>query len=142
MQRTLGGASRIAAVRDYEEMVVAETFSATGEERARVRKRVRWIAPNYLRIDQVGPGSTYVLFFDGVSGWEIMPDRASADKTKGGAVALVDAELEFAKGYVPACYSKCGSQTGRLASRFRLRAKMSFESLMTSAKASISLLIL
>jgi len=99
MQDALGGAAKISAIRDYEELVVAETFSATGEIRGNTQKRVRWIAPSYLRIDQVGPGSTYVLFFDGAEGWEILPDRASADRTKGGPITLAGSELEFAKGY-------------------------------------------
>src|SRR2546430_11423342 len=36
-----------------------------------------------LRLDQVGPGDTYVLFFDGTSGWEILPDKTVADLTGG-----------------------------------------------------------
>ena len=99
LQKAVGGPRKISAIRDYEEMVVAETFSASGESRGEVRKRVRWIAPNYLRIDQVGRGSTYVLFFDGTSGWEILPDRESRDRTNGVPIDLADSELKFARGY-------------------------------------------
>lgn len=56
-------------------------------------------APAYLRIDQIGPASTYVLLFDGASGWEILPDRASPDRTKGGPIDLAGAELRFARDY-------------------------------------------
>jgi hypothetical protein len=57
-----------------------------------VRKRVRWIRPNYLRIDQSGPSDTYILFFDGTAGWEIMPDKAVRD--------LAGGELIFAQNYL------------------------------------------
>jgi hypothetical protein len=99
LQKAVGGPRKISAIHDYEEMVIAETFSASGESRGEVRKRVRWVAPNYLRIDQVGSGSTYVLFFDGTSRWEILPDRESRDKTNGVPIDLADSELKFARGY-------------------------------------------
>jgi hypothetical protein len=53
-------------------------------------KRVRFVRPNYLRIDQMGPGDSYVLYFDGSSGWEILPAKRVAD--------LVGRELPFAQG--------------------------------------------
>jgi hypothetical protein len=94
MQAALGGAARIAAIRDYEQVVRAESFNGnTGQSIGEVRKRTRWIRPNYLRIDQVGPGSTYVLYFDGTSGWEILPGTQQAVELTGG-------ELEFARGMV------------------------------------------
>ena len=93
MQDALGGAEKIAAVRDFEETQGAESFDAGGNSIGDVRKRTRWIRPGYLRVDQVGPGSTYVLYFDGKSGWEILP---GADK----AVELTGGELKFAQGYV------------------------------------------
>lgn len=46
------------------------------------------------------PGSTYVLYFNGTSGWEILPHRTSRDKTAGGPIDLVDEELQFAKQYL------------------------------------------
>lgn len=100
MQRALGGKSKIARIRDFEEAVIAEAFTASGRSLGSVRKRTRWIAPNHLRIDQVGPGNTYVLYFDGISGWEILPDRTSRDKTTGGPIELVGDELDFAKQYM------------------------------------------
>jgi hypothetical protein len=56
-------------------------------------KRVRFIRPSYLRIDQVGPGDSYVLYFDGSAGWEILPDKP-------GVVDLAEGELRFAEGYL------------------------------------------
>ena len=72
MQSALGGAQNIVAIRDFDEIFRAETWDRDGRSLGIVRKRVRWIKPNYLRIDQSGPYDTYVLFFDGSGGWEII----------------------------------------------------------------------
>jgi hypothetical protein len=57
-----------------------------------VRKRTRWVRPNYLRLDQVGPDDTYLLYCDGAKGWEILPDKTVSD--------LVGGELKFAQNYL------------------------------------------
>jgi hypothetical protein len=94
MQNALGGADKIAAIRDFEQVVTAESWNGnTGQSIGEVRKRTRWISPNHVRVDQVGPGSTYVLYCDGTTGWEILP---GTDK----AVELTGGELEFARRYV------------------------------------------
>jgi hypothetical protein len=93
MQQALGGADAIGAIRDLDWTVEADTFNHQGKLLGSVTKRTRWIRPNYLRLDQVGPGDTYVLYFDGTSGWEILPDKP-------GVRDLVGSELEFAKGYL------------------------------------------
>lgn len=94
MQNALGGAERIAAVRDLEQDVRAQVWDGnTGRVLGEVRKRTRWIRPNLLRADQVGPGSTYVLYFDGKAGWEVLPGTQAAVELAGG-------ELEFARKYV------------------------------------------
>jgi hypothetical protein len=94
MQDALGGAAAIAGVRDFEELVRAESFDGnTGRSLGEVRKRTRWIGPNQLRIDQVGAGATYVLYSDGSGGWEILPGTQTA-------IPLVGGELEFARNYV------------------------------------------
>ena len=103
MQDALGGARNIGAIHDYEELIRAEAWDAAGNALGEVRKRTRWIRqPNLLRVDQIGPRGTYVLYFDGTSGWEILPDVSSADryKTMGTAIELVGGELQFAKGYL------------------------------------------
>jgi hypothetical protein len=105
LQDALGGAKRIAAVRDFEETIRAEAWDASGAPLGEVRKRTRWMrTPNVLRLDQIGPRGTYVLYFDGgtTAGWEILPDLTSPDryKTTGKAIALVGGELEFAKNYL------------------------------------------
>lgn len=105
MQDALGGAERIAAVRDYEETVEARTWNPDGSSLGQVRKRTRWMRnPNVIRLDQVGPRDTYVLFYDGsaASGWEILPDRDSPDpmKTTGKPIDLTGGELRFAQSYL------------------------------------------
>jgi hypothetical protein len=93
MQTALGGAEKITSVHDYEESVRADSWFDNGTPRSGVvRKRTRWIRPNCLRIDQVGPGDTYVLYFDGTSGWEILPDKTVAN--------LAGGELKFARNYL------------------------------------------
>jgi outer membrane lipoprotein-sorting protein len=94
MQQALGGADKIASVRDVDELVRAQTWHEDGSARGDVRKRTRWINPNCLRLDQVGSdNNTYVLYFDGSSGWEIVPDKS-------GVVELTDDERKFAQRYL------------------------------------------
>jgi hypothetical protein len=94
MQEALGGADKIAAVRDFEQQVRAESWNGnTGQSIGEVVKRTRWVRPADLRVDQVGPGSTYVLYFDGKSGWEILPGTQAV-------VGLSGGELAFAQKYV------------------------------------------
>lgn len=105
LQDALGGAKRIAAVKDFEETIRAEARDSNSASLGEVRKRTRWMrSPNVVRLDQIGPRGTYVLYFDGSSGdgWEILPDLTSPDiyKTAGKAVSLAGGELEFAKGYL------------------------------------------
>ena len=92
MQRALGGADKIAAIHDLDWTVRAKTFDHEGKPIGQVIKRTRWIRPNYLRLDQVGPGDTYVLYFDGTKGWDILPDKRVLD--------LAGGELDFAKAYL------------------------------------------
>ena len=79
MQQALGGADKIGGNRDFDELAQADTSTNTGKPIGHVMKRTRWIRPNYLRVDQIGPGDTYVLYFNGTSGWEILPDGTMPD---------------------------------------------------------------
>ena len=93
MQKALGGSEQIAAIRDFEERVHARTWNNESKPNGEERKRTRWIRPNYLRLDQVGhDNNTYSLYFDGTSGWEILPDKS--------VLKLVGDELKFAQGYL------------------------------------------
>jgi len=94
MQAALGGADRIAAVQDFEQQVRAHSWNGnTGASIGDVVKRTRWMRPADLRVDQVGPGSTYLLYFDGKSGWEILPGTRAVIDLSGG-------ELAFAQKYI------------------------------------------
>jgi hypothetical protein len=105
LQDALGGASRIAAVKDYEETIRAEAWDSAGGALGEFWKRTRWMRTrNVLRLDQRGRRGTYVLYLDGDtgSGWEIPPDVAGPDpfKTTGTPVELTGGELQFANGYL------------------------------------------
>lgn len=105
MQDALGGAERLASIKDMEETISAEARDARGTSLGAVRKRTRWIGdPGAIRLDQIGPRGTYVLYLDGRSGsgWEILPDVQGPDayKTTGAAVDLAGGELEFARKYL------------------------------------------
>src|SRR5262245_39950536 len=105
LQDALGGAKQIAAVRDFEETILAQAWDSRGTSLGDVRKRSRWMRnPNVIRLDQLGPRGTYVLFLDGRtwSGWEILPDLKNPDpyRTTGTAIDLTGGELQFAKGYL------------------------------------------
>jgi len=105
VQDALGGANRIAAIRDYDEIIRAEAWDAPGMSLGEVRKRTRWMQiPSVLRLDQRGPRGTYVLYLDGGSrtGWELLPDLTSADpfKTTGRRDTLAGGELAFAIAYL------------------------------------------
>lgn len=92
MQQALGGAGRMNAIDAFEQSVTAQTWINGGQSLGEVRKRVRWVKPDCLRLDQTGPYDTYVLYFDGTSGWEIMPDKRF--------IVLAGGELAFAQKYL------------------------------------------
>jgi hypothetical protein len=105
MQAALGGADKIAAIADYEEIVQAKTWNPDGSPLGDVEKRTRWTRkPNAVRLDQIGPRDTYVLYYNGGSGsgWEILPDMTGPDplKTSGKAIELAGGELKFATSYL------------------------------------------
>ena len=105
MQSALGGAEKIAAIHDYEETERAEVWNNAGVAMGEVRKRTRWMRnSNLLRVDQIGPRDTYVLYFDGNSGtgWEMLPDTKGTDKfkTTGEAIEMAGGELKFAENYL------------------------------------------
>src|SRR5262249_48207527 len=52
MQEGLGGAEKLASIRDMEETIRAEARDAKGSSLGAVRKRTRWIQdPGTLRLD-------------------------------------------------------------------------------------------
>jgi hypothetical protein len=99
MQAALGGAEKIASVRDYKQVVHADAWHIDAGPMGFVSKRVRFVRPSYLRVDQVGGEDTYVLYFDGSSGWGILPDKTVAN--------LAGGELRFAKRYLKLKHLAC-----------------------------------
>ena len=92
MQTALGGSDKIATIGAFDQCVRADAWGDDGKFYGVVYKRTRWIKPNLLRLDQAGLGNSYVLYFDGKSGWEILPDK--------GFVQLSGDELSYARGYL------------------------------------------
>ena len=96
MQTALGGAGKnsfdcaIMTRRSAQVLGIRD-----GKVMGEVVKRVRWVRSNYLRLDQMGPGDTYVLYFDGTAGWEILPT-----KDEKSVISLVGRELDFARKYL------------------------------------------
>lgn len=57
MQEALGGADRIASIKDFEQTLRAERWNADGASNGTVHKGVSWTRPDNLRLDQVGRGT-------------------------------------------------------------------------------------
>jgi hypothetical protein len=90
MQDALGGGDKLSAVTDIDQRMHATIWNDRGIHLGRVVKRVRWIKPRHLRMDQKGPGDTFALYFNGTSGWEILPGGRAA-------IALTGGELRFVR---------------------------------------------
>ena len=90
MQAALGGSDKLASVVDVDQRITADAWDDRGRHLGQVVKRIRWITPGHLRMDQVGPGNTFVLYFDGMTGWEILPGGKAA-------IPLTGGELRFAQ---------------------------------------------
>jgi len=70
-QQAMGGADKIAGVKDFTEAAeMAMDASAGG---MKIRQQNRWIAPGVFRQDQMLPFGTIVAFSDGKSGWLALP---------------------------------------------------------------------
>ena len=64
-QQAVGGAAKLAAVKDFVEMA---QFEATNPS-LRVKKTYRWLGPNYFREEDELPGMKAVVYTDGKTGW-------------------------------------------------------------------------
>src|SRR5438270_12219980 len=52
MQTALGGADRLAAIRDVDWTIIAKTWDASGSPAPDGTRRIRWLRPNVFRKDQ------------------------------------------------------------------------------------------
>jgi zinc protease len=71
VQQAMGGADKLAAVKDMTESAeMARTPAAGG---LKIKQQNRWIAPTIFRQDLILPIGTIVAFCDGKSGWLSQP---------------------------------------------------------------------
>ena len=70
-QQAMGGADKIAAVKDFTESTEMAMSPAAGG--MKMKQQIRWAAPSSFRQDQVLPFATIVAYSDGKSGWLSMP---------------------------------------------------------------------
>ncbi len=64
-QEAVGGAAKLAAVKDYVE--TAELDAANPN--IHVKQTMKWVAPNYWREENAYPGAKVALYTDGKTGW-------------------------------------------------------------------------
>ncbi len=67
VQQAVGGAGRLAAVKDSTTIAQYQLPSATGT--AQLQETDRWIAPTYLRQESDTPGRKLAAYCDGKAGW-------------------------------------------------------------------------
>jgi predicted Zn-dependent peptidase len=70
-QQALGGAERLAGIRDFSETSTFQVASANGV--MRVREKDRWLAPDYFRQESDFPSGRVYAYSDGNSGWIATP---------------------------------------------------------------------
>jgi len=71
LQKAVGGAEKLAGVKDFTARVSAEFQSGGGAMAAKMVQK--WAAPTYLRQDQDLPFGKVSAYFDGSSGWLVTP---------------------------------------------------------------------
>ena len=88
VQQAVGGAGKLAAVKDFSTLAEVQIQSPGGAMKA--RQTNRWVAPSHFRQDVELPFGKLSTYFDGASGWISGPQGTEA---MSGAV-LKQAELE------------------------------------------------
>ncbi|HYO81593.1 MAG TPA: hypothetical protein VES20_09340 [Bryobacteraceae bacterium] len=71
-QAALGGAQKLAAVRDFVEL--CEIYAVTPRGPVRVKQGTMWLAPGYFRQATESSAGRVEMFYDGNSGWYSTPD--------------------------------------------------------------------
>ncbi len=98
MQAALGGAEKLAAVRDVDWTITGKTWNRSGAPGPDVTRRIRWIQPNMFRKDQRAGKVVVKYFFDGNGGWELVPGA--------GLIELKGRELDFVSGEARGTYPR------------------------------------
>ena len=93
VQQAVGGAGKLAAVKDFSTVAEVQIQSPGGAMKA--RQTNRWVAPSHFRQDVELPFGKLSSYFDGASGWISGPQGREA---MSGAV-LKQAELETFRTY-------------------------------------------
>ncbi|MFB3829537.1 MAG: M16 family metallopeptidase [Bryobacteraceae bacterium] len=71
VQQAVGGAEKLAAVKDMVEQIEFQVDPAAGG--MRVEQTDRWIAPNHFRQDSLFPAGKVAAYSDGQTGWIVTP---------------------------------------------------------------------
>jgi zinc protease len=64
-QQAVGGAAKLAAVKDYVETATLDAVNPN----IHAQQTMKWIAPNYWREEDEYPGSRVAIYTDGKNGW-------------------------------------------------------------------------
>ncbi len=70
-QQAMGGADKIAGVKDFSESAEMAMDATAGG--IKIKQQNRWVAPGAFRQDQILPFGTIIAFSDGKSGWLALP---------------------------------------------------------------------
>jgi zinc protease len=71
-QQALGGADKLAAVKDYTITAQVE-FSAAGGAKMKAKQTTRWLTPSHMRQENELPFGKMAMYFDGTIGWLVSP---------------------------------------------------------------------
>ncbi len=104
VQQATGGTAKLAAIKDYSQVVETQVEAASGGLKA--EQTNRWLSPGIFRQDAVYPFGKVSVFFDGTGGWI---------KTPQGEAPLPDAQRkqlsgELFRAYLPLLLSDTASK--------------------------------
>jgi len=71
-QQSMGGADKLAAVKDCT-MVADVEFSGAGGAKMKAKQTTRWLAPSHIRQENELPFGKMAIYFDGSTGWLVSP---------------------------------------------------------------------
>lgn len=74
VQEAVGGADRLAAVKDFTAKAAADIQA--GGTSFKAKTTIQWLSPSFLRREQEMPFGKFVSYFDGDEGWIVTPQGA------------------------------------------------------------------
>ena len=75
-QQAMGGADKIAAIKDFVE--IAEMTMDPSRGGMKIKQQIRWVAPMNFREDQELPIGKIIVYTDGATGWFSSPQGVAA----------------------------------------------------------------